>query len=389
MSKCKTLFSHIILMWLLCFSAELVAQETLLAAAQIPGGKWGFINTKGHFQIAPRWDYVSDFSEGKAVVANFKNRGPLGEEDMGGIGEFGFIDKTGNLIISLRFSYAEPFESGFALVNLEGETPQAKHEMVTLGKWAYINPEGKVVFELERGTKGYSYKDGMARFEEDRHWGYLNFGGQVSIPPKFADATDFNNSKAFVKMKASDTWQLLDKRGSVVGNLNAQKVTCFEGGKASTKREDRWGISTSSGIFFAVAQANKLSSVSEGTIRMTNNKGRSGYCDVAGKIIIPFQFGSDSRSFHEGLAAVSISAVVADTSKKQNHMNENSFSVFGFVDKTGKMVIPQRYLDVRDFHEGLCAVKESPGGMVGYINLQGQRVIAPRFVKARDFHLVE
>lgn len=51
---------------------------------RIKGGKWGYINTKGHFRIQPQFDNATDFSKGLAKV------------DLGG--EWGYIDTTGEYI---------------------------------------------------------------------------------------------------------------------------------------------------------------------------------------------------------------------------------------------------------------------------------------------------
>ncbi len=92
--------------------------------------------------------------------------------------------------------------------------------------------------------------------------------------------------------------------------------------------------------------------------------GKYGYIDKTGKIVINPQF-TDSSSFSEGLAKVRIG-------KK-----------YGYIDRTGKLVINSRFVWASDFSEGLAAVLK--GGKFGYIDIAGGIVIEPLFDDAKDF----
>jgi hypothetical protein len=59
--------------------------------------------------------------------------------------------------------------------------------------------------------------------------------------------------------------------------------------------------------------------------------------------------------------------------------------LFGFIDKTGTMLIPPTYPDVGEFSEGLAAVKLGSNGKWGYIDTAGRVVIKPEFDVAREF----
>lgn len=61
----------------------------------------------------------------------------------------------------------------------------------------------------------------------------------------------------------------------------------------------------------------------------------------------------------------------------------------GFVDKDGEWIIPAKFTNGRDFHDGLAAMSEdtdSPYPKWGYINTLGEFVIGPKFDGAGDFH---
>jgi hypothetical protein len=56
---------------------------------------------------------------------------------------------------------------------------------------------------------------------------------------------------------------------------------------------------------------------------------------------------------------------------------------YGYIDTSGKLVIPAQYDDARHFADGLAAVQI--GGKWGYINPKGERVIPPQFTMFADF----
>ena len=86
--------------------------------------------------------------------------------------------------------------------------------------------------------------------------------------------------------------------------------------------------------------------------------GKYGYIDKSGKVVIPPQFAL-ANPFSDGLASV----------KAQDK--------WGFINAEGKYVIEPRFIDVGNFSEGLAAVKERD--KYGVINTEGKYAVEPRF----------
>ncbi|MBI4751768.1 MAG: WG repeat-containing protein [Acidobacteria bacterium] len=86
-----------------------------------------------------------------------------------------------------------------------------------------------------------------------------------------------------------------------------------------------------------------------------------GYIDRTGKVIIPPQFGSNSRSFSEGLCAVEV-----------HDPDPMKPSKIGFIDLQGKMVIPPQFTKA-DFFSGGTAIVEVDGNY-GEIDRNGKYV---------------
>ena len=93
---------------------------------------------------------------------------------------------------------------------------------------------------------------------------------------------------------------------------------------------------------------------------------RFGFIDKTGRLVIEASF-RDARAFHEGLAAVQ-----GDSRK------------WGFIDASGKLVIPYSFDYASFFFEGLAAVMH--GNAWGYIDKTGKWVLEPRFTSAHSFH---
>jgi len=100
-----------------------------------------------------------------------------------------------------------------------------------------------------------------------------------------------------------------------------------------------------------------------------------GYADASGRIVIRPQF-DKALSFSEGLAAVMT---------KENHVER-----WGFIDLTGKMIIPATYrLRPGRFSEGLAAVRigESESNYeMAYIDKTGKRVMENKAWNVNEFH---
>lgn len=74
--------------------------EGMLGVQQ--GGRWGYVDEKGEFAVAPRFESARSFAEGRAAA--------------GWDGKFGFIDRKGTLVIEAVYSDVGDFERGVAIV---------------------------------------------------------------------------------------------------------------------------------------------------------------------------------------------------------------------------------------------------------------------------------
>jgi len=106
-------------------------------------------------------------------------------------------------------------------------------------------------------------------------------------------------------------------------------------------------------------------SLFEKDIFLIRSNGRYGYMDKSGKVVISPQYDM-ANAFSEGLAAVKIG------------------DLWGVIDQEGQLVISPRYQSAGSFVEGLAPVKS--GERWGYINSEARTVIKFKFDEASKFY---
>ena len=116
--------------------------------------------------------------------------------------------------------------------------------------------------------------------------------------------------------------------------------------------------------------------VRENLLPVRNTNWKYGFVDTTGKLVVPLKF-DDAGEFSEGLARV------------QDRSDE---FLWGYTDKTGKLVIPYRYTFAGDFFEGLAPVAgyvEAENGMRslkwGFIDKTGKTIIPLQYEQANGF----
>src|SRR5439155_932208 len=103
-------------------------------------------------------------------------------------------------------------------------------------------------------------------------------------------------------------------------------------------------------------------------------KDKWGYFDRQGKVVVEPKY-DDVKKFSEGLAAVNLGAKSAGFPRPDIKRGGK----WGFIDKTGRLVIPIEfsYVDMKGFSDGLALV--SLQDKRAYIDKTGKVVIAPEY----------
>jgi len=123
-------------------------------------------------------------------------------------------------------------------------------------------------------------------------------------------------------------------------------------------------------------------SFSEGLVPV-EIKGKTGFMDRTGKIVIEPQF-VQAEDFSQGLAAVRVHSEETTWCPPEPSGSRKGFTnKWGFIDKTGKIVIPPQYESVDNFSEGLAAVNNCNEAF--FIDPAGKKIVLGNFTFASSF----
>lgn len=277
--------------------------------------KWGFIDTRGKFVIPEQFDYVGNFSSGLAAVFVDKdrNKNPF----------YGYINSIGTIVIPIKYEFDMAaldldfisFSDGIARIRVEG-------------KDSYLNLQGELVFPADIPEKKY-FSQGLSLTNFGKpgssKFGYVNQDGKTVIPPQFSSAAPFSEGFAAVGFGAP----------VLIGHdiSSPRPISEFE--------------RVYSGSYALFGHAAFINQKGEVVISFSTpfNMNSQGSAKEKKQTTEPGPFtnwpGSvyEFRSFSQGRAAVKFG------------------NLWGYIDRTGQIVIPPQFEQAYDFQKGIAIVK--------------------------------
>ncbi|HFI0424921.1 TPA: WG repeat-containing protein [Streptococcus suis] len=243
------------------------------------------------------------------------------------------------------------------------------------GLFGLMTVDGKMLFP-PLYSEISEYSNGLIAVRKDKLWGYLDEEGQVAIPFQFTEVKKFSaKGAAPVKFNHSpSSWGLIDRTGK---QLN--KKLKFDQGYHAISEFSEEGL--------AIAQHYKTYCLLGEDGQVVNNqfyasihkldlsntylmRGLSSYVAVNEDMDVIFR---SEKSYDEiYFMSHGMRQVVMD-------------DLVGYVDETGREVIPCQYQLAYEFAENGLAPVQFDNGLFGYINKQNEAVIAPQFDDASIF----
>ncbi len=282
-------------------------------------GKTGYIDRTGDIVIEPQFDSADPFYYGLAI---FRMKG----ED-GMYHNWGYINTKGEVVIEHKLTSASRFtRDGLARASLEGKS-------------GYINKKGEFVIEADYEQQG-DFQEGLASVKISGKYGFINTRGILVIEPKFKSAGRFCNGFCEV-VTSDDKHNYIDKKGSLVTDIEFSRGDWFYCGLAKVKTGDKYRYINESGEFAFEGEYSDAASFSEGLAAVENQEGKWGFINTRGELVIDYKFGAgwfSSLEFHEGLAYV------------------KEGDLWGYIDKKGSYVISPRYKSANEFVNGVARV---------------------------------
>jgi hypothetical protein len=146
-----------------------------------------------------------DFHDGMAMISK-KNSEDRIERDVKGVKYFypdvsyGFIDWNGDLRVACKYEYISGFSDGKAIFKQND-------------KFGAISYKGKVILPAKFELLG-NFGSGLAPFFADSAWGFIYTSGKVAMKPIYDEALPHQFGYAAVKIEKK--WGLIDSQGNVV-----------------------------------------------------------------------------------------------------------------------------------------------------------------------------
>jgi hypothetical protein len=165
----------------------------------------------------------------------------------------------------------------------------------------------------------------------DYYKGYIDKTGKTVIEPKFSYAGAFSGGLASASLGLYEGQGYIDKTGNFVIKPSFRRTWPFSEGLARVQRID-----------FRYCFIDKTGSTVVEIDLRNRKRGPKEFRLLSVK---------ELSDFHDGLARVQISGV--STNPKGE---ENTFSPWGFIDKTGKYFIEPVFTDAQDFQDGVAVV---------------------------------
>jgi len=261
---------------------------------------------------------------------------------------YGFVNTNGTVVIQPRFGEAGPFSEGLCAVAFYDSTGLKK---------GFIKPDGSIAFLHPVEYMFATFSSGRAEMISQSSPCFIDRTGKFAFCSAFPYGSGFRDGVA--KFWSGDSTVYVDTNGNVLFGLSGMGHNDFAEGKASVQISGRNCYVDRTGRPVLSFEGGGLVyfDFSCGMARVTRAGWDhvSGYIDTTGRLVVPLQY-RNCDDFSDGLAAF-----IQDGKT-------------GFIDTNGNVVIPPKFdhTDYEGFRDGLCRVSERGEG--GYINKRGEYV---------------
>lgn len=318
-------------------------------------GLWGLINRQGKVYCEPQYDEIETPDNGYWPFRK--------------AGKWGILDPDGKEFIEARFDQARGFANGQAACR-EG------------AYWGAIDEDGNWMIKPQYEELG-ELNDGMVAAQQNGMFGFVDQNGYQKIDFQFQDVMDFDEGTCLVF--ENDEIYAIDKTGAPIGDRYIPIFGPDDQGLIHVMKNDKWGILKTNGELLLPikydlprAMGQVIQTIEEDRIPIKRGA-LLGYANMKGDEVVPPKYVTVD-AFCEGLSLVSVPHESLGTSPEAMEMTGSISGVFnyGFIDKTGKEVVPPKYNLVHRFQAGLAYVR-TENSTSGYITYDGTEYFEDRW----------
>jgi WG containing repeat len=318
------------------------------------GGLCGAVDKNGRTVVAPEFDWVSVFQEGRAIVI----RG----------GRYGFVAANGRVIAEPKYDRVGAFLRGFTQVELGnkmGVIDRQGHEVVAPDTYGFAAAFGDNSFWVTKERKicdsgrrevtpdgGVSITMSSCRQIEDAY--------PFANPSERSKRSGENGSTIFEVVVPSGNFSLIDRAGKEIRPAHFTDALMFDRDNrdlAWAKGPAAWGLLRSDGRWQVEPRYEAVRPLIEGFAAVKLNN-KWGFVDRAGKLVIEPKF--DQAYFFE-----------------MGHAIVSQAGLFGFIDTKGRWVVEPKFDQVRFLRGNFLSA--SRGKDWGLADRTGKWIVEPGY----------
>ena len=290
-------------------------------------GVWGLINYDGKILVEPYWDIIGDYSNGLFLV----KKGKL----------YGYIDKYGKVVIEPEFGQATNFSEGLTSFKKEDS-------------YGFMDKNYNIIIDAT-WKEVSEFKNGLSKVVDwSGKTGFIDKNGNIIINTIWDSVGEFNEGLCPVSLNGK--MGFINKNGDVKIDLVYDWVEGFKNGISKVVIDGKYGLIDSQNNVITKIEWDYIGEFRDGMGLVSSGLENSkyGYVDLTGKLVVKPTW-DNTVGFNENLAPVM------------------KYGLWGYIDKTGKEVIPCIYKYAGLFYNGVSVVSNLDGKYI-FINNSGNKV---------------
>ncbi|GGD26132.1 WG repeat-containing protein [Pontibacillus salipaludis] len=293
------------------------------------GEKWGYIDRKGDIKIPPKYSYARDFQNNGLAVVEVDQRS-------------GVINIKGDYVVEPIYEFITEFSEGRATVSRNNG-------------FQVINEKGTILTPKPYSYIG-AYQNGLALFSEEKegttYYGYLNNQGQEAIPAQYLSGDPFKDARAVVQVKENQ-YALINRDGNIFQTYDYPYVGNYGEGMLAFQQDKggKYGYINERGRVVIEPSYDYVQAFKEGRAVVTVAEDyifRYGLIDPKGKQILQPIYDDINRLGEKRIAIGK--AIVPE----QPYLG----SKYAIGDVNGDLLSPFRYQNVLDYEKGLASAHD-------------------------------
>ena len=277
-----------------------------------------------------------------------------------------------------EYSAAEKMEiARLAAVNFDGykqvlEFTEGKAVVYRNDSVGFIDLKGTLTM-LPELKELQSFKNGLAAAAtRDEVPCYVDATGKIVQKfPNYQAVYTFEDAENTTFFGKNGKFGLLDRQFKEVIPAKYNQTSFFNKGLFIVETGNKWGIVDKADKTILPFQFESLGYLDEAGYMQASKKSGNGYVDQTGKEVVPCTF-YNMFPFSENLA---------------HYLDKQEDGKYGVINRKGETIVPPQYDGIEPFKNGMAAVSKTVGDVTkwGYIDSTGKEVIPTQYESARDF----